>query len=196
MYSYCALASFTCVNEREQTTSYGYPFFSEQFLLGDIFSFPSTTYYLFYEKYSEVNHFLYSIFVFFFMFYVLSSMMWMYLGQVEKAKMQDREKLGEQDIVRLMKEKENSDLAVLALKEELDRMKINHAEDCLQLATRANNAKLELEERLKETENLLTESRNKARELEAISESEVHSWKKKEHKYHKFIGFQFQALRV
>lgn len=115
--------------------------------------------------------------------------------KVEKAKMQDREKLGEQDIVRLMKEKENSDLAVLALKEELDRMKINHAEDCLQLATRANNAKLELEERLKETENLLTESRNKARELEAISESEVHSWKKKEHKYHKFIGFQFQALR-
>lgn len=122
--------------------------------------------------------------------------MWMYLGQVEKAKMQDREKLGEQDIVRLMKEKENSDLAVLALKEELDRMKINHAENCLHLATRANNVTLELEERLKETENLLTESRNKARELEAISESKVHSWKKKEHKYHKFIGFQFQALRV
>lgn len=110
--------------------------------------------------------------------------------------MQDREKLGEQDIVRLMREKENSDLAVLALKEELDRMKINHAEDCLQLATRANNVKLELEERLKETENLFKESRDKARELEAISESKVHSWKKKEHKYHKFIGFQFQALRV
>lgn len=110
--------------------------------------------------------------------------------------MQEREKLGEQDIVRLMKEKENSDFAISALREELDIMESKHAEHCLQVETRANNAKLELEERLKQFDNLLTESRNKATELEAISESKVQSWKKKERNYQKFIGFQFQALRV
>ncbi|XP_058075660.1 kinesin-like protein KIN-14C [Magnolia sinica] len=115
--------------------------------------------------------------------------------KTEKAKMEERKKLGEGDVVRLMKEKENSDLVILAQKEELEITKKAYEEQCLQFETQAKEAKVALEERLKEVENLLTESRNKAKELQAISESKIQHLNKKEHIYQNFIGFQFQALR-
>ncbi|KAL6006096.1 hypothetical protein ACLOJK_040141 [Asimina triloba] len=115
--------------------------------------------------------------------------------KVEKAKMEEGKKLGDQDVVRLTKEKENSDVKVLALKEELEIAKKGYEERCLQFETQANEGKTVLEEKLKEVEILLMDSRNKNKELQAFADSKVQSWKKTQHVYQNFIGFQCQSLQ-
>lgn len=54
----------------------------------------------------------------------------------------------------------------------------------------------DLEEKLKETVILLTESKNKVLELESFSESSLQRWSKKESMYQTFTEFQLSAMRV
>lgn len=157
--------------------------------------------------------------------------------------MEEGKKPGEQDVIRLMKEKENSDLAISALKEELEKTKMIYEECCSQLekeareakmelnkklkenndlatsalkeelkttektheerflqlekqAKESNDSKLMLEAKLKEVECLLTESRNKTKELEAASTSKILTWNRKEQRYQNFISLEVQALKV
>lgn len=119
----------------------------------------------------------------------------LHLLKIEKAKMEEIEKLREQDLSTLTKDKENRDFAISALKEEMEKERYKYSENCLQLETHVKKTKMELEERLKEIENLLIDSRNKASELQAITESKAQSWTKKECNYHNFLGLQFEALR-
>ncbi|XP_077218072.1 P-loop nucleoside triphosphate hydrolases superfamily protein with CH (Calponin Homology) domain-containing protein [Tasmannia lanceolata] len=115
--------------------------------------------------------------------------------KAEMIKMEEMKKLVEQDVVRLMKEKETSDLASSKLKNELEITKRTNEEHCMLLGTESIEAKLKLEERLKEVEYLLAGSLKKNKQLEAFSESKVESWNNKEKRYQNFISFQFQALR-
>ncbi|KAL3824785.1 hypothetical protein ACJIZ3_020814 [Penstemon smallii] len=59
----------------------------------------------------------------------------------------------------------------------------------------AREAQQELESKLKEVVSLLTESRNRVKELEAFSESKSERWSKNQHIYQIFTDFQLGALR-
>ncbi|XP_068641306.1 kinesin-like protein KIN-14C [Aristolochia californica] len=114
--------------------------------------------------------------------------------ETEKIKMEEVKRLGEQDLSRLTKEKQNCDIEIMELKKELEVAKRTYEERFRQMGTQVKETKVGLEEKLKEVEHLLTESRDKNQELEAFSLSEVQSWSKKEHTYQTFLSFQFQAL--
>ncbi|EEF51194.1 kinesin heavy chain, putative [Ricinus communis] len=114
--------------------------------------------------------------------------------QIEKIKIEQKEKLEEQDLRRLKEEKNHSDIEKLTLKQELELAKKTHEEHYLLLEDHAKETKVELEKKLKELESLLAESRNKVEELESFSESKSKRWRKKEGKYRSFMDHQFKAL--
>ncbi|XP_057954477.1 kinesin-like protein KIN-14C isoform X2 [Malania oleifera] len=115
--------------------------------------------------------------------------------KTEKTKMEEKKKLEEQDVVRLRKEKEHYNQEISTLKQELDIVRNTYEHRCSQMETQAKGAKVELEERLKELEHLLADSKNKVKDLEAYSESKCQRWNKKEHIYKICMDFQFGALR-
>ena len=102
--------------------------------------------------------------------------------QIEKAKIEEKQKLEQQDVVKLREEKDHSDMEILALKQELEVAKRTHEDHCLQLETNAKEAAIELEKKLKE--------------LEAFSESKARRWKKKERIYKRYIDCHFGNLQV
>ncbi|XP_059641978.1 kinesin-like protein KIN-14K [Cornus florida] len=113
----------------------------------------------------------------------------------EKTKMEEEKKLEEQDVIRLMEEKDHSTHEISALKQELEIVSKNYEQRCLQMKKDAAGAQKELEERLKEVVNLLKESRNRVKELEAYSDTKFKRWDKKEHIYQIFTDFQLGVLR-
>jgi kinesin family protein C2/C3 len=116
--------------------------------------------------------------------------------QIEKAKIEEKQKLEQRDVVKLREEKDHSDMEILALKQELEVAKRTHEDHCLQLETNAKEAVIELEKKLKELECLLADSRKKVEELEAFSESKARRWKKKERIYKRYIDCHFGNLQV
>ncbi|KAF8379514.1 hypothetical protein HHK36_028952 [Tetracentron sinense] len=115
--------------------------------------------------------------------------------KTEKIKMEEKKKIEEQDVVRLMKEKDRGVFEISALKQELEIAKKTYEQRCLQLETHAKESEVKLQEKLNELECLLTESRKRVKELEAFSELKCESWSKKEHSYQSFMDYQFRALR-
>ncbi|KAK6128118.1 hypothetical protein DH2020_038149 [Rehmannia glutinosa] len=144
-----------------------------------------------------------------------------HLRTSEKNKIEEKKKVEEHDIVRLVKEKDDLNKEKDALNKEKDELnqKIANLRQELETARRlcdeqslktrveAGGAQQEFEDRSnKETLSLLTESRNRVKELEdrkrnrvkeleAFSESTSQQWNKKEHIYHIFTEFQLGALR-
>lgn len=115
--------------------------------------------------------------------------------KIQKSKIEEDRELEEQDVARLMKEKDHSDLEISLLRQELERAKRMHEESRFQLETQAKETKAELEKKVQELECLLNDSRNRVNELEAFSESKSQRWRKKELTYRSFIDVQSQALR-
>ncbi|KAG9144869.1 hypothetical protein Leryth_026117 [Lithospermum erythrorhizon] len=141
--------------------------------------------------------------------------------RTDPAKTDEKNKVLEQDLIRLLKEKDEHSKEIAGLKEELQvarktngkNTKDDHSQDvaalkkelevakktceqkCLQIEKDAKEAQHKLEEKLKEVVNQLTESRSKVKELEASSESISKQWNKKENIYHIFTDFQLGALR-
>ncbi|KAJ0964797.1 hypothetical protein J5N97_025935 [Dioscorea zingiberensis] len=115
--------------------------------------------------------------------------------KTEKTLMEERKKLWEQDLVRTMKEKESRDQMILQLKQDLETTKSVYEQHCQQLEVKSRETKVEMEERLKEVELLLEESRKKAKELEAFSESKFQNWNQKKHICHNVIGLQLQSVQ-
>ncbi|CAI9754124.1 unnamed protein product [Fraxinus pennsylvanica] len=113
----------------------------------------------------------------------------------EQNKIEERKKVEEQDAIKLTKEKDDHNQEIVALKQELEIARKTYEQKCLQMETESTGSHQELEERLKELGNLLTESRNKVKVLEANSESKFKLWNKQEHNYRKFTEFQLGALR-
>lgn len=110
--------------------------------------------------------------------------------------MEEKKKFEEEDLVKLMKEKENNNLEISTLKQELDVAKKAYELHCSQMDTQAKDAKTTLEERLKELELLLEDSKNKMKKLESYSESKYQRWNQKEQIYQSNMEFQFGALQV
>ncbi|CAA7392013.1 unnamed protein product [Spirodela intermedia] len=115
--------------------------------------------------------------------------------KTEKIKLEERKKHEEQDRFRLSKEKENSDLMVTELKQEMERKSKSYEQHSMLLEMKARETQAELEERIKEIEVLLQQSRQRAEEIKAVAESKVQSWNTKEQIYKNFLGSQLQALQ-
>ncbi|KAL5564750.1 hypothetical protein UlMin_027914, partial [Ulmus minor] len=113
----------------------------------------------------------------------------------EKTKKDENRKIEDEDVVRLMKEKDQSNQELSALKQEFETTKKTCESRCLEMEKEANDAKSKLEERLKEIEHLLAASNNKVKELQEYSETKFQRWNKKEHSYQNFMDFQFGALK-
>ncbi|KAJ4713391.1 Kinesin-like protein [Melia azedarach] len=115
--------------------------------------------------------------------------------KAEKSKLEEKKKLEDEDVVILMKEKDQKDLEISALKQELEMAKKTYELRCLQIETEAKGGRAGLEERIKELERLLKDSTNKVRELEANTESKHQRWSKKELVYQRVMDYQLGALR-
>ncbi|KAK6787594.1 hypothetical protein RDI58_016119 [Solanum bulbocastanum] len=115
--------------------------------------------------------------------------------QSVKIKMDAEKRNEDQDVVRLMKEKDDHSQEIAALKQELEIAKKAHERRSLEMEREARNTQQKLEERLKDVEILLKESQHRAKELETFSESKSLKWSKKENVYQIFTEFQLGALR-
>lgn len=115
--------------------------------------------------------------------------------QAEKSKAEEK-KLHSEDIIRVIKEKENSDKVVSELKQTLETMKRAHQEQLQQLERNAKDSELELKQRLKDAEHLLSESRLRREEIEAELRSKYQNWSKKEGIFRSFIALLLQSVQV
>ncbi|CAK7349727.1 unnamed protein product [Dovyalis caffra] len=113
----------------------------------------------------------------------------------EKSKMEEEKKLEEEHVAKLIKERAQSVLELSALKQEFELAKQKHELHRLQMETEYKDAKAGLEERLKELELHLEDSKNQVKVLEAYSESKSKMFNKKEHIFEGFVEFQFGALQ-
>ncbi|KAM0982952.1 hypothetical protein ACFX2J_015678 [Malus domestica] len=93
----------------------------------------------------------------------------------ERTRMEAKKKTDDEDVIRLMKEKDQCNLEISGLRQELDIAKKTYDLRCLQMETEAKGARAELEERTKELERLLAASRSKVKELQENSESKHQS---------------------
>lgn len=120
----------------------------------------------------------------------------MFLLQNEKTNREEKKQAEDENLSKLMKEKDQSNLEISALKQELETTKKSYEMRCLELEKDAKDVKSVLEERLQELDLLLADSKNKVLELESYSETKCQSWSEKENTYQSFMEIQFGALRV
>lgn len=109
---------------------------------------------------------------------------------------EEKKKLDEEDVIRLLKQKESSDSQIITLKEELDLTKKTYEKHCFQLETQAKEAKVELQNKIVELECLLADSRKKVEEHQALTQSKYRRWKRKELGYKSFLDFNSGSLQV
>ncbi|KAL3818053.1 hypothetical protein ACJIZ3_003958 [Penstemon smallii] len=115
--------------------------------------------------------------------------------KIEKTKTEERKKLEEQDLIKLRKEKDTYEIKISSLKEELTLAKKNSEKIRLQLEAKTEETKDKLQKKILELEFFLTDSRNKVKELEDLTESKFMRWKRKENAYNHFIDSQFGSLQ-
>ncbi|KAL0793980.1 hypothetical protein Bca101_065357 [Brassica carinata] len=116
-------------------------------------------------------------------------------NELEKTRIEERERAEEKDVVHLKREKESADAEIRKLKQELKVVKETHENQCLELEVKAQNSKIELEKKLKDAELKVADSTRKVKELESLCQSASQKWKKKECTYQSFINNQFGALQ-
>nr|XP_018684239.1 PREDICTED: kinesin-4-like isoform X2 [Musa acuminata subsp. malaccensis] len=115
--------------------------------------------------------------------------------KTEKSIIEEKKKHAEEDVAKLRKEKENSDKIISELNQNLEAMKMSYNEQFHQLEKKERIAQMELEEKIKEAESLLEESRNRREEIEAISESKCQNWNKKENNFQCFINSYLRSVQ-
>ncbi|KAG8374958.1 hypothetical protein BUALT_Bualt10G0049800 [Buddleja alternifolia] len=115
--------------------------------------------------------------------------------EIEKAKIEEKKKLEEQDLVELRKQKDSCESLILSLKEEFILAKKSYEENLFQLEANAEETKDKLQKKILELECLLTDSWKKIKELEDFSESKFMRWKRKEQCYRNFIDSQSGSLQ-
>ncbi|KAF3772104.1 Kinesin, partial [Nymphaea thermarum] len=114
--------------------------------------------------------------------------------KTEKSDLEEKHRLEEQDVLRLMNEKRGTELAISSLTEELETTKRTYEQHYLQLEAQKKGAIHEMEKKIKQLEWHLEESKREVEELEALSESRVQEWKLTEFHYKRFIDNHLQSL--
>ncbi|XP_076888993.1 kinesin-like protein KIN-14J [Bidens hawaiensis] len=115
--------------------------------------------------------------------------------KTEKTMVEEKKRLEDAELIKLRKENDNNNLEISKLNQQLEVTKNTYEARCLQLETHAMEIKSDLENKISNLENLLTDSRKKVKELEKFTESKFQRWKKKECGYKKFIDFQHGSLK-
>ncbi|KAL2931373.1 Kinesin-like protein KIN-14P [Bienertia sinuspersici] len=87
----------------------------------------------------------------------------------EKSKIEEKRRAEQQDDAKLQKQKDENDLELSTLKQELEMAKKMHEMRYVELESQANSVRSDLEKRLKEQEKLLEESKDKTEELVEVS---------------------------
>ncbi|KAH9602649.1 hypothetical protein KSS87_005134 [Heliosperma pusillum] len=115
------------------------------------------------------------------------------------ARLEEKKKHGEQDVVRLARERDERDSEIRALKQELEAVKLSYEKHVSTLESDAKNTETDLLHKINELECCLKDSRKKEKQLEEISEQEIQRFKGRELRYHCFINSQssdIQGLRM
>uniref|UniRef100_M1AWA8 Kinesin heavy chain n=1 Tax=Solanum tuberosum TaxID=4113 RepID=M1AWA8_SOLTU len=115
--------------------------------------------------------------------------------EIEKAKMEEKEKLQEQDLIRLMEDNDHYKMQISSLDTELESSKHAHEKDRLQLVAQLEQTRVESENKILELQCLLSESTKKVQELEAFSESKLVKLKRRELGYKHFIDSHYGSLQ-
>jgi len=100
-----------------------------------------------------------------------------------------------EDMRKLLKDKENSDIIISKLRQELAVAGKSHKRHIQELEGRAFQANEELEQRIKEVELMLEDSRMKGRDLEELLKSRIETWEQKEIMVNQFVGLQIQNVQ-
>uniref|UniRef100_A0A0D9WIT2 Kinesin motor domain-containing protein n=1 Tax=Leersia perrieri TaxID=77586 RepID=A0A0D9WIT2_9ORYZ len=108
----------------------------------------------------------------------------------EKSKIEERRKLGEQDVARLIKEKEDAENRIASLKKEMEVMTIIHGKQLQKTEENARKMEEHLTSKIKEVESLLMHSNKKIEEVEAASQLKSQMWNKKEGIFQNYMNTQ------
>ncbi|XP_051129964.1 kinesin-like protein KIN-14J [Andrographis paniculata] len=120
-------------------------------------------------------------------------------SKFQESKSKEEKELIEQGLITLKQEKDHCESVISSLEEEVKLAKKAYEENCSRLEVRAEETENKLQKKILELEYLLSDSRNKVKELEEFSESKFMLWKRKEHVYKHFIDSQtgsLQSLRL
>ena len=116
--------------------------------------------------------------------------------QDEKSKIEERRKVSEQDVHRLMKEKEHSENIIESLKKDMEAMNRMHKEHLEQIERKAKQMEEQFTTKVKEVEYLLLQSNKKVEEVEAASKLKSQLWDKKEHTFQSYMDNQHFHIKV
>ncbi|KAG0486422.1 hypothetical protein HPP92_008517 [Vanilla planifolia] len=113
-----------------------------------------------------------------------------------ESKIGQQKRLGEEDLVKLMMEKENNKGIISELKQVIESTKSSYEQIYQELQSDANRMKLELQGRIKFVEVLLGESRERILKLEAVSESMSQERCRKEDLFNNLMCLELQSLQI
>uniref|UniRef100_A0A803LQG9 Uncharacterized protein n=1 Tax=Chenopodium quinoa TaxID=63459 RepID=A0A803LQG9_CHEQI len=117
-------------------------------------------------------------------------------SETEKTKLEEKKKHGEQDVVRLMRERDERDAEIEALKKELEEVKRSNEKHCSQLESEAKDTRAKLQEKIMDLESLLQVSNKKVNELEETFEHETQKLKIRDLRYSCFVDSQFDVMKA
>ncbi|XP_066307161.1 kinesin-like protein KIN-14C [Miscanthus floridulus] len=117
------------------------------------------------------------------------------LVEVEKSKLDEKRKLGEQDMVRLMQEKENAENTIASLQQEIQILSRMHEQYRERKETEARQMEEHLAMRLKEAEFLLMQSKKKVEEIESASQLKSQLWSRKANIFQSFMDNQKMSIK-
>jgi len=101
-----------------------------------------------------------------------------------------------EELLKLQKDKENSDNIISKLRQELSLARESHKTHIQELESSALKARKCFEHRIKEVDLMLEDSRKKRRDLEEVLASRMDTWKQKEIMVNQFLGLQIQNIQV
>lgn len=101
-----------------------------------------------------------------------------------------------EDVIKLLKDKEKSDIIISKLRQELAEAGKSHYRNIQELESRALQAHEKFEQRIKEVELMLEDSRMRGRDIEESLKSRIKTWEQKEIMVHQFVGLQIQNVQV
>ncbi|XP_071680991.1 kinesin-like protein KIN-14K isoform X2 [Lolium perenne] len=108
----------------------------------------------------------------------------------EKSKIEERRKFSEQNVVRLVKEKENAENMIAGLKEEMEEMNRLYEQQLGQFEVKTKEMEDQLTSKVKEFELHVVQSNRKIEEIETASKLKSQLWNKKENIFQNYMNSQ------
>ncbi|KAG9145127.1 hypothetical protein Leryth_008920 [Lithospermum erythrorhizon] len=115
--------------------------------------------------------------------------------KTEKASVEEEKKLEHQNVIRLLREKENCEIQISSMMQELDLTKKTYEDNIVQLKSQYNETITEQKRKIMELECILADSMKKVKELEHFSESKYMGLKRKELAYKHFMDSHIGSIQ-